>query len=443
METPFWYLVKNHKIGFKEFFATSLNTTLNPDTDQKKYTLFFLSCLFNHEKYLDSLHIVQILFNSRINNTHQLSLIFCLYFYILFHGSYTNEPTSEYDSVLIQKRKISLQEHFNSAMLSQWINLILTYCFDIGVIEFESDKNETTQIEMASKYALFLQEHYMEIKNKTVHKLYDLQEKHNNLSSLIDFFSGVSFPNFLASYRHDKYFFASVVAKFWPRVLYTLHLHSAFTETEIAFLLKQHEYLHLQGNIEFMFDYIEEFIKIFGKQHLLAIQLQTFIQPNPGNDALFANSYLMKISEKDRQIYFYQNLPVSNFQLEILMKEIREEGFEKMFRRCADRFILRYKEDLALQGYSLVNDTFLNSISIFLYEPIHWHLYVDSKAEGRYIYIFLTDELEHLRTSQKNPYTNNPLVNFPIPEMRSILKANSIISLWENILRRKIELSFS
>lgn len=443
MDLPLWYQVKNHKLGFKDFLLLTLNNTKTNETDQTKYSIFFLSCLFNHHKYIDSLHLIQTILNSRKNNTHQLSLVMCLYLYHLFYGPYTNEAAFEFDSHKITKHTITVQDHFNISLLTQWIHLLLTSFFDIGVLSFDFSDKEITKITKCLEYNKFLTDHNIEVKNKTVTKFYNLQKQHENLVALVSFFRGEVFPEFLLPYRKNTEFFKSVVRNYWPKVLYTLSMNSEFTEDEIVIIRNSHKELHLHGNIEFLFDYIEEFSKIFGPKHELSLELQKFILPDPQNDALYAHNYLILLSEKERQKYFYQNLPISNSQLVRLTDEIRENGFEKVFTKYISRYITRYKEDLEYQSYNLFNDTFfLNPDSIFLYESSQWNIYIEEpipNVEKINIYIFLNDELEYLKEKQVNPYTNKKFKDFPYPEMKSLTKSCSILSLWENILRRKIE----
>ncbi len=452
LQVPFWYQVKNRKFSYKDVFAQSLNNVSYKYYDQNKYVLFFLCCLFNHNKYIDSIHIIQLIIDAKRDNTHQLSSILCLYFFILFNGTYIGENITDYETYTIGKHTIILQEQFDVDLFTQWMHLILTFFFDIGPLNLDfncsstsnttsssgTSNNNQMAILKAIEYNRFLDNQGFDLKNKTVNKFHNLQIQHENMLQLVDFYQGKSFPKILLSYRDDVKFFTSVVYNFWPKVLFTLQKEKQFNENEIVILRKAHSELCTRSDCDFLFDYIEEFVKVFGKEYILSIELLESIKPSPEQDAMYASNFLKKLTEKDRKKYLYQKFPVSEIQVDRFVQEIKKEGFEKVFKKLINQFTTRYKEDLKEQGYELINNNFFsNTENIFLYDLSDCYMHIEENN----VYIFLPEEISYIQKKKLNPFTNWK-IDLKIQEKKteSLKESVSIVKSWEIILRREITL---
>lgn len=429
---PFWYLVKTHKYGFSDFLLRCLNAFYTQYPEQETMVLYFLSSLFNHDKYVDGTHIMHHIFSSRKNNTHQLSCIFCAYVYLLFYKKYDNDILFVGTSERLNAHKIYVQNYFDTTLMIQWINIILSYFFDIGPVEF--DEHSKINIHESLNYLNMLTEKSIILRNKTIRKLYNLSVSHNYLEDLASFFLGKKFPNYLNKYKNNVHFFTSLVYNYWPHPLRT---YDTFSKEQTEILKNAIQTLHKNGDIDFFLEYSETFVKLFGKTHEISLYLGSLMTPSSDNDLNIIRHTFQKIYPDLRKRYFFQQFPVSDVLLKKFCERIQEQGFEKFLQTCYAEHVNFCQTEFKKQNYSLVNETFfLNSNSVFIYS-LEQCIYF---FKDNYLYIFLPEELIHLKNTHLNPYTNEKLPDslfFQAENM--IVPSVSILDEWKKILRRNFE----
>ena len=435
LQIPLWYLVKNHKFGFSDFLCRSLNAFSSQYREEERTILYFLICFYKHDKYVDGTHIVQHLLSSRFNKTHQLSFIFCIYFYLIFYGEYENDVAFTSTGEKLLRHNIFVQDYFDVPLFLQWMNIILSFLFNVGPVSYKSvtNHNSNEDTDKAMNYLNYLTHNCIIIKYKTVHKLYNLEQCHTMILQLLDFFNGKSFPPYLNIYKHNPHFFKSLVYNFWPQLLVT---YNDLNAEEMDTIRRAHDELHKHGDTDFFFDYISEFVKLFGRDHVLSQELQAYLISSKENDVHMIDSFMKKCTPEKRKRYFFQALPVSDTSLKSFLTQIQEKGFEEFITKCMNQYISRLKASFVEQNYSLVNeDFFSNAVSIFHYDYDQCVYHFVQSC----VFVFLPEELHELRKTRTNPYTKEILPDSLFEKAENMIYPTvSIIKDWENILRRAL-----
>lgn len=438
MEPPFWYKVAQMQLGFKEFLDRYNNNNLF----QEKETLpiFIFACLNHMEPYVAERHILGHFINER--NVSDRSLQY-FYLYWIFAGNY-GDDTLIADSPIggtMSSFRLKFPVDFAADYLMNWIAIILRSFFCVGPLIQSERKYTKRNFDLLSKiiaYAEQLNEERFIVANKTVPYINELMQAHETLVEIKQFLSGKIYPNILYSYRQDRRFVSSVIEQYWPVVLKTLDKYRSFDDWELNAIRESHQKLYEMGDVDFLFYYIDLFKRSFGEDHSLSMELDRYVKTSKENDRLRVEQYLRKINPNERRRYLPQYFPVSDTQVENFAKEVERNGFETAIYPYMQRVKTHITMDLQNTGAELLNPEFFSSqTSIYLYSPTEYILVPD----GKNYYVFLLNELHHLKNDRKNPYNRADLPDYIFLGLQILCESKNLEELWSSILRRKVELN--
>jgi len=322
---------------------------------------------------------------------------------------------------------------FTSEYINDWIGIILRAFFGISIFLPLSIIPERRDLMKALKYTKKVQEARFEFPEKTTEKMYKLSVAHDNLNELIHVFKSRIYPTVLKPYRKNLDTFKNIVLLFSPPILDSLNKESPFTDLELGIINVEHKRLYESGDIDFFLYYIDEFIKVFNKEHLITIQLQKYLEPSHENDGLKADRFLRNLNPIERQEYIPQAFGVTDLQLNRFIDHIKREGIVSALMP----YILNNKKimEIQLNGCELANDVITSTqYSIYLYplDQIIFHTEEDDK-----VYVFLSEELLQF-DKKENPYNRNPLPDYLYEDLYEDQKTENLEEIWTKILRHNI-----
>lgn len=418
MSTPLWYRVYNKTLSFNEFLDRFNDKQFQ---DRDVLPIFIFAVLYNHEPYIKGSHILNYLILDDGLPDRSLK-----YFYIYWalkkdFGKESRLANSliggDFSGVLI-----NLDESFSSDYLNDWMGIILRACFGIGCYLPGVDKNVDT-----IKYSKLLIRSPFNIPNITPQKMDKLAMAHNNLLNLINFFKTTECSNYIIPSRKNLGTFKNIVTLYNPIILKSCE---PFNDLEMKVIQVEHTRLFESEDVNFFLYYIQEFIKVFPKEHTLTEQINKYLEISNEMDASNVSKFLSTIDPIKRQKYIPQRFPVINSQLESFIHQIHEKGFVSALMP----YLLQNKKifELELGECELVNDVITSSqYSIYLYPMNELILH---KEENK-IYVFLAEELVNFE-KRENPYNRKSLPLYLYNNLDR--KTENLEEIWTKILRRNI-----
>lgn len=423
MEVPIWYRVFQHRLSYRDY--------LNSSGDE--LGLFVLATLYDHDRYLQGLHILKQMMGENMHVSEKV--IRNLYLYNIFSKqSHVDEPAlyGVPDTLVFRTTSIKLPENFGEEYIYDWMRSLMNSLFGLWMIPPPIKKEyQITDLPVIGATLKSLVDHKLIVQGMGVHRAYGLTLAHHHCLELKEFLLGDKFPSFLIPVRREL--LAKVIPLYWPDVLKTF---LPFSLEEEAMIRQAHLTLSHQGDIDFFFAYVDLFEKKMGVDHPLTQDLQQYLIPSQVSDALKAKQFLMSLSLEERRRYLPQIVPVSEGMIISLVREIQDQGFEKIFQRRLK--IMRNLIQEQLQGKTIHNEVcFSTQVSIYLY-PLEELIFYE-ETEGQF-FVFTRQELMQLKEEGKNPYTRQP---FPEELLKGISEHQSenYEEIWSKILRRKIILS--
>lgn len=429
--SPLWYQVHSHQLSFKEFLDRFNDKQFQ---EREVIPIFLLSAIYNHDPYIDKIHVLRTLIGE--SGIPERSLKY-FYLYWSIGRKFGDDLILEGSSSAGKFRSINIRlPGFSADYLYDWIGIILRSFFGISVFipnEIIYQRSDMKALTTALKYAEKAQEDRFEIQDKNTEKMYKLAIAHNILTELLQFFKSGIYPSVLFSYRQDSGVFKKIVALFSPIMLKAI---SPFTEEEQQIIEKEHHNLYDTGDIDFFLYYIDEFIRIFGKDHQISVKLQKYLEPSNESDRLKSEQFLKTQNPIQRQYYLPQYFPLIDSQLERFVQRVKSEGIVAALKPYILNNKKRIEEELELSGCDLANpDITLSQCSIYLYSvgSLIFHI------EDNKLYVFLPEELWKFE-EKKNPYTRKPLPDYLYSEMFKDRKTENLEEIWTKILRHTIDL---
>ena len=428
MTVPLWYQVYHKHLSFKEFLDRFEDKQFQ---EREVLPIFILSVLYGHDPYIKGSHILNyLMYDDKV--TERAIKYFYLY-WTIGKGFSDDLRLAGFEGTF-RNVNIKLNTGFTSEYLNDWIGIILRAFFDIPIfLPFSpvgEKGNKEGKLLTALKYTKKAQESRFMFPEKTTDKMYRLGVTHDNLNELIQVFKSGPYPTVLKSYRKNPDVFKSIMLLFSPSILKSC---VPFTDLELRIINVEHKSLHGSGDIDFFLYYVEEFIRVFGKEHMLSLQLQRYLEPSYENDRLKAHKFLWNLNPIERQEYIPQTLGVTNSQLNRFLDHVKREGIASALMP----YILNNKKimEMQLNGCELANDVITSTqYSIFLYPPdeLIFHTEEDDK-----VYVFLPEELLQF-DKRENPYNRKPLPDYLYANLYEDQKTENLEEIWTKILRHTV-----
>jgi hypothetical protein len=424
MSVPLWYQVYHKQLSFKEFLDRFNDRQFQ---EREVLPIFVLSVLYEHDPYIKGSHILNYLMYD--NSVTERSIKY-FYLYWAIGKGFSDDlrlAGCPFEGTF-RSVNITLNIGFTSDYLNDWIGIILRAFFGISI--FLPENVERTDLTKALKYSKKIQDGRFVFPEKTTEKMYKLSIAHDNMIELIQVFKSGPYPNVLKPYRKNLDTFKNIVLLFAPSILFN---EIPFSHAEWDIINVEHKRLYESGDIDFFLYYIEEFIKVFGRDHKLSIQLQKYIEPSYEIDRLRTEILLIKLNPIERQKYIPQKFGVTDSQLNKFFDHIKREGIVS----ALSPYILNNKKivDVQLNGCELANDVITSTqYSIYLYplEKLIFYTEEDDK-----VYVFLPEEL--LRFDKKeNPYNRKPLPGHLYINLCEDEKTENLEEMWTKILRHTV-----
>lgn len=432
ISSPLWYQVYSHQLSFKEFLDRFNDKQFQ---ERDVIPIFMLSVIYNHDPYIDKLHVLRTLMTETGITERSLK-----YFYLYWSigKEFSNDLILEGSNSAGKFRNINIlvPPKFTPEYLYDWIGIILRYFFGISIFipnEIHYQRSDMKALMISLKYSEKAQEDRFEFQDRSTEKMYKLAIAHNTLSELMKFFKSGVYPSVLYPYRKDSSFFRKIVTNFSPVMLNTL---VPFTEEEQLIIEEEHIRLYEMGDVDFFLYYIENFIKTFGIEHSLSIKLQKYLEPSNESDRIKAQQVLKFQNPIQRRCYLPQYFPITDLQLDKFTDRIKTDGIVNALTPYILNNKKRIQEELELSGCELANyDITLTQCSIFLYSvgDLIFH------AEDNKLYVFLPEELWKFE-ERKNPYNRRPLPDYLYVESFKNCKTENLEEIWTKILRHSINL---
>lgn len=436
MDTPTWYKVSQKQLDFREF----LERYNDPLIFTEKYVLpiFIFSCLQEHEPYVSEKHILMHLLNDKTLSERALKYV---YLYWIFSKK-SEENLLENTSLptTLSSYKFALPSDFSETYIYNWIQSILESFFSLSLLKQTLkiySKGNMEELVKILEYVENLKNKNFILFNNSIPKSYSLYQEHCILLDIKKFLNGESFPEILHSFRDDVMFFQNITYMYFPRILKTLDTYRTFNSSEIDIISNAHQKIRENGDIDFLFSYINLFLKSFGNDTILSKQLLNYLNVSKHDDYLRTNIFMKALDPSFRRYYIPQILPISDKQLAEFIKNVKENGFEETIKP----YILFNKklleEQMKLINSKVINEeTITTQTSIYLYSPLNLVFVPDNDK----YYVFLNSEIDNLRKDKKNPYTRSILPEYIFKMPTCYEPSQSLEQSWSNILKRNVDL---